>query len=317
MFGHLRPTSCHRRALGEPQCGLCAQLGTRYRLRTRLLAGRDPSALLLLMDALAPAPLPRATVRCPIPPFRRRQAIAPTHPAVAAAAAAQLLLAEEKLLDDRLDGDHPLSRVAAWLFARDTRQAQPVLAALGRDAGAVAAVRAALRAQPAVEADPTADLDALARPTADGLAALVGLVAQAAELDPDVHAALRGRGWHLGRALYLIDALADRPRDQRTRSYNPLDAVVGPPSPAAARFLRDITEAWVAAVARALNALPLHRHRAALEDTLVGSLSRAAASAQVWGGTAADGAATASALGKTSVEPSDRSIPAHPLEATP
>lgn len=291
MFGHLRPAVCHRRALGPPQCGLCAHLGRHYRLRTRLLAGRDPSALLLLLDALAPEPLPRATVRCPAPPFRRRRALDPQHPAVAAAAAAQLLLADEKLVDDRLDGDHALSRLVAWLFARDLRRAQPQLEALAAGtraqdasnrphrsgADALATLRASLRAQRAVEADPTADLDDLARPTADGLAALVDLVASAAGLPPAVRAQLKRLSWHLGRALYLVDALVDRPRDQRAGAYNPLDAIVGPPpSPAARRFLRDLSDAWIASVAQGLAALRLHRHRAALEDTLVGSLRRAA-----------------------------------------
>ncbi|TNF26359.1 MAG: hypothetical protein EP329_21390, partial [Deltaproteobacteria bacterium] len=152
--------------MAQHQCGLCHQLGTGYRTRARWLASDDPSLLAMLVEGLGATAAERDRVRCPIPGVRRRRAVvADWMPALAAM---QLFLAGEKLFDDRVDRDGWLSRTAERVLRRDVVAASATLEALGFP---LAAVREILRRQPAVEADPCADLDSLAVPTAEGLRA--------------------------------------------------------------------------------------------------------------------------------------------------
>lgn len=275
MYGYLRVEGRHgRTALAPHQCGLCHHLGAAYRTRARWLAGYDASVLVMLIDGLCDEAAPRDRVRCPIPLARRRDAIADAWPPLPAIAALQLFLAGEKLFDDRVDRDGALSSVAERLLRRDIREADAALEALGFP---LADVRATLRRQPAVEADPHADLDALAAPTADALETLVRwLVAHAGapHLDPAGRFAAR-----LGRLLYLVDALHDLPDDLRRGRFNPLTVAVGPLGPDAARFVAGALAGRVDALASAFDALPLTRHADVLRRATVDSLAARGAAA--------------------------------------
>lgn len=269
MYGYLRAASGHGRTpLAHHQCGLCHQLGTTYRTRARWLAGDDPSVLAMLVEALGPELAPRERVRCPTPGVRRRRAIAADW--LPALAATQLFLAGEKLFDDRVDRDGLASRTAERLLRRDIDAACTTLADLGFP---LADVRATLRRQPAVEADPHADLDALSGPTADGLRASVGWLVGHAGAGPGATAAAGDLADRLGRLLYLVDALTDLPRDLKRGRFNPLERAVGPLDPSALRFVAGALAGRVAALSTAFDALPLSAHAEVLCGALVDGLA--------------------------------------------
>ena len=271
MYGYLRLDDRHGRApLAQAQCALCHQLGASYRTRARWLAGDDPAVLALLLDALAPESRPAERVRCPLPGVPRRRALAADAPALAAVAALQLFLAGEKLYDDRVDRDGWLPRAAERLLRNDIAAACASLAALGFP---LEEVRATLRAQPRLEADPAADLDTLASPTASALAASLAWLAGHAGLAPPTVAALATFAERLGRLLYLVDALTDHPRDLRRGRFNPIAAAVGPLGPAALRYVEGALEGHIAALAAAFDALPLHRNAPLLRAATVESLT--------------------------------------------
>jgi hypothetical protein len=271
MYGWLAlesgTTHAGRHALAEARCGLCARFGGTFRTRTRWLASTDPSLLLLLVDALSPDPLPRTRVRCPLTlKLGTRPALSPEDPRVAAVAALQLVLAGEKLLDDQLDREGLLARLAASLLAPDVARATAALT----DAGfPVAALQTALRAQTAREQDPGSDLDALTAPTGEGLGHIAAWLAALLGLPAGEVGAARAFGHSLGSVIYVMDALHDRPRDRARGHFNPIDAALGHLSPRRLRFLAHWTEALLARHAACFAHLPLRRHAEPLAGALV------------------------------------------------
>jgi hypothetical protein len=272
MYGYLRPDGRHgQSALQRQQCGLCHAFRQGYRQRTRLLAGYDPSTLLMLVEALHEAPPAAVRVGCPLPPFRRRLATDPAWPAARAVAALQLFLAGEKLFDDRLDRDSALAGLTERALRRDIAAAEATLIDLGLD---IASLRAILRAQSALERDPAADLDTLSRPTREALGELARFAAQAGGCaDPAVDAAARFAA-DLGSTIYLVDALDDLPRDLRAGVFNPLAHVTGALTPHTLRTLLDLFDGRMAALAHSFDALPLLRHEEALRASTLHSLDR-------------------------------------------
>lgn len=272
MYGWLElDKSCDTRAFAQAQCGLCAHYGRAFRTRTRLLAATDPSLLLLLVEALAADPAPRTRVRCPLTfKLTHRRAIDPASDDVAAVAELQLVLAGEKLLDDRLDRDGTLTRLASSLLDRDVGRAAERLVARGFP---LDALRQALRHQAVLEADASADLDELARPTAEGLALIAGwLVMRAGLPEPTVVSARRFAAT-LGRLLYLVDALHDLPSDRARTRFNPLDAALGALTPRRLAWLAAHFDGLARAHALAFDALPILRHGDLLRAALVTKLT--------------------------------------------
>ena len=272
MYGYLRPDGRHgRTALQHQQCGLCHAFRHDYRQRTRLLAGYDPSTLLMLVEALLETPAAQVSVGCPLPPFRRRQATDPGWPAVRAVAALQLFLAGEKLFDDLLDRDSALAGLTERALRRDITAAETILVDLGLDTGSL---RAILRTQAAIERDPAADLDTLSRPTREALRQLARFAARAGGCaDPAVDAAGHFAA-DLGNTIYLVDALDDLPRDLRGSVFNPLAHLAGALTPHTLRTLLDVFEGRLAALARSFDALPLFRHQDGLRACTLQSLER-------------------------------------------
>ncbi|PJB34859.1 MAG: hypothetical protein CO108_27110 [Deltaproteobacteria bacterium CG_4_9_14_3_um_filter_63_12] len=159
------------------QCGLCKGFGAQYSQRSRLLAGADPSLLLMLVEAVALEPAPRLKSRCPLPPFHLKQVLDPAWPPLQAVLAFQLLLLDEKRLDDRRDGDRWSARAVGWMLRGDLREARRRLAEMGFDGELF---HTTLAAQVDVEARPSTSFDALAAPTGRAFAQmgrfLAGLV---------------------------------------------------------------------------------------------------------------------------------------------
>lgn len=272
MYGWLALDPRHgKRAYAAAECGLCARFGQAFRTRTRILAAADPTLLVLALEGLAGegAEVPETTrVRCPLTfKLTKRRALDPGWEPLAAVAELQLVLAGEKLFDDRLDRDGWAPRVASALLERDIGAAAAAL--LGRGFP-LEALRSILRRQGELERDQRAGLDALAAPTGEALGLIAGWLGE--RVAQGCGAAMGRFGETLGRLLYLVDALHDLARDRVKGRFNPIDHALGYLSPRRLAWLQDHVEGLARAHAEAFRELPLVRHVEVLEASLVEGL---------------------------------------------
>lgn len=216
MFGYVRPRLEELRVWEEARyravyCGLCRCLGRRYGLKARFLVNYDITFLCLLLEGLQSA---GETSRCfcPANPLRRKNCV-PITPSMEYAADICVILGVLSLEDRRRDsrGARALAAAAAQgIFRgayRTAAAAQPEFAALARER---LAMLAALEAEHCPEMDRAAD-------------AFAGLLAHCA--DPMLPAQKRPAQqllYHIGRFIYLTDALDDLQKDAQSGNYNPL-----------------------------------------------------------------------------------------------
>lgn len=274
MYGWLELDPTYgKRAYASAECGLCAHYGAHFRTRTRLLAAADPTLLVLALEAISNEEAPTTRVRCPLTlKLTKRRALDPNWAPLAAVAELQLILAGEKLYDDRLDKDGWLTRVASSLLESDIEAANRALVARGFP---LDTLRVTLRRQAALEADSRTSLEGLAAPTADSLGLIAGWLATL--VGRPEHTELMTRfGATLGRLLYVVDALYDLEHDRARARFNPLDHTLGVLSPRSLATLSDRVERLVRQHREAFLALPLMRHTATLEASLVDGLVRRA-----------------------------------------
>ncbi len=267
-----------KRAFAAAECGLCAHYGAAFRTRTRMLAGADPTLLVMALEGLVEVPPDAVRVRCPLTfKITKRRATDPEWAPLAAVAELQLVLAGEKLLDDKVDKDGWLSRMASSLLERDIVAAGESLVARGFP---LDDLRATLRRQSVVEADANAGLDALAGPTGLALGMIAGWLAELVGRVEMVRP-LRELGETLGRLLYMVDALHDLRRDRAGARFNPLDHALGYLSPRRMAQLEASVEGLIARHEAAFARVELFRHREALDASLVAGLAGKARSGLV------------------------------------
>lgn len=217
MFGYLRPSplSLDRPSYRQYQgvyCALCRTLGRRYGPLARLTLSYEFTFFSLLRLALCPDGPTFSDGRCALSPVCRRLCCEETD-ALDEAADAAIILTWHNLCDDVTDS-RGLKRLAYRLL-------RPLFRPLYRKAAArrpATAQRAAtyMAEQAALEQSGCASVDAAADPFARFLADLLD------EAGRD--APLWQFGYHLGRWIYLADAVDDLPTDIRRRGYNPFAA---------------------------------------------------------------------------------------------
>lgn len=281
MYGWLALDPTHgKRAYGAAECGLCAHFGGHFRTRTRLLAGADPTLLLMTLEALSPVEAAVTRVRCPLTfKLTKRRALDPQWEALAAVAELQLVLAGEKLYDDELDRDGWLTRLASRTLSVDIEEAGRRLEERGFPLGSL---REILRRQAALETDKKSSLEGLAAPTGEAIGLIAGWLGRLVAPDLDGGRedkrgeAMRAFGESLGHLLYLVDALHDLKKDRARGRFNPIEHALGHLSPRALAGLEARIERLVSRHREAFAALPLHRHRETLEASLVDGLARRA-----------------------------------------
>ena len=216
MFGYVRPLVGELKVREEARyraayCGLCRCLGRRYGMHCRFLVNYDITFLYLFLEALEE---PQAASRCfcPANPLRRRFCV-PMSAAMDYAADVCVLLCVLSLEDQRRDG-RGLSKlapaVAYGLLRRAYRKAaarQPAFAAMARRQ---------LDGLHALEAAHCPSMDA----AADAFATLLSHCAD--PMLPEEKRPAQQLLYHVGRFLYLTDALDDLPKDAKSGNYNPL-----------------------------------------------------------------------------------------------
>lgn len=216
MFGYVLPQldrlpETARARYRAAYCGLCHSLQRNYGFRARFLVNYDMTFLYFLLRTGEPAQASRCF--CPARPWCKKSCL-PEEPAMAYAADLSVLLSYWKLLDVRRDGNLPRKAGAALLlrwYRRAYRRAVRRRPEIDRTFGLQLA-----RLQ-RLEEDKSASLDR----TADAFALLLRACAD----DLTAEEERRTAGlllYHVGRYLYLVDALEDLPKDNRNGAYNPL-----------------------------------------------------------------------------------------------
>lgn len=216
MFGYVLP---RRDKLSETDnaryraayCGLCRCLKQRYGFRARFLVNYDMTFLyFLLQEGEAKQP---ERCRCPARPFCKKDCL-PSDGAMEYAADLSVLLSCWKLRDAERD-DGFFRRAAAAFCLRVYRKAYEKASAARENENRVFAEQLARLSD--LEDRCCESIDRAADAFATLLKACAGYHA-----DEAVRRTKELLLYHVGRFLYLTDALEDLPKDNRSGAYNPL-----------------------------------------------------------------------------------------------
>ncbi|MBR3863471.1 MAG: hypothetical protein IKM42_07465 [Clostridia bacterium] len=218
MFGYVKIEKAELRVreyeyYRAAYCGLCRSMGKCTGQCSRLTLSYDIAFLAQVRMALVGTE-PRFKKRhCIAHPFRARMMMEP-NAELSYAADASALLAYEKCRDDVADKrgfSRMLAVVKRWFTSGAYRRAKrrhPALAAL---------LRERLTALAALEGERRATVDEPAAIFGEILAALFG-----EGLPQDAARIAEAIGTKVGRFIYIVDAIDDMARDERSGNFNPL-----------------------------------------------------------------------------------------------
>ena len=217
MFGYVRPIrgSLPDEAFSRYQaayCGLCTRLGRRLGYRARFTVNYDLTFLSLLLGAAAPEHVCRECP-CPARPGRKKRCRIGGEEQDFCADLCVILY--EHKLRDAIEDEPFFRALGARLASRLLRRAYKKAAASCPDEDAL--VRGKLAALRALEKSGSDSLDR----TADAFASILRAGA-ARGGDEKTRRVLEQLLYHVGRYIYLVDALDDLPRDCKTGAYNVL-----------------------------------------------------------------------------------------------
>lgn len=216
MFGYIRPRQDELKVREDAYyraayCGLCRCLGKRYGLHARFLVNYDMTFLYLLL-AGQEAQETCSPHFCPANPLKKKPCV-PITPAMEYCADVCVILCALSLEDKRADSRGLKSLLPAGaegLLHRAYKAACQRQGAFAQEAGRQLALLRRL------EQDKCASMDQ----AADAFAALIACCAEG--MQPENVRPARQLLYHVGRFIYLTDALDDLPKDVRAGSYNPL-----------------------------------------------------------------------------------------------
>lgn len=213
MYGYIRPLRGELRVADYERyqaayCGLCHALKKRYGPLSRFLVSYDLSFLSLLLAGETSS----CRCFCPTHPLRKRRCLSGA--AGNAAADCCVILSWWKFNDEVRDSRglrRLAARAARLLYRHAYRRARQKQCSFDE------IVKTELSRLAALEAEGTAGLDA----AADCFAALLASCGELAATE-ESRRILREVLYHVGRSIYILDAVDDFEEDVRRGSYNPL-----------------------------------------------------------------------------------------------
>jgi len=213
MYGYIRPLRGELRVrelerYNECYCGLCAALKRRYGPLARFLLSYDLTFLAMLLGGGEEG----GCRYCPLHPIRRRRC--GSGRGLDLAADCSVILSYHKLCDDIRDS-RGIKRLSARIlralltpaFHKAQKQLPDIDGSVKRELGRLAEL----------EAKNTPSLDE----AADCFAHLLAAFASLADHE-ERRRILREILYHVGRSIYILDALDDLEEDCRAGRYNPL-----------------------------------------------------------------------------------------------
>lgn len=267
MFGYVRPVKPELkvRDLDRYQaayCGVCRALGKGYGLASRFLVNYDMTFLYFLLSSVKDA-CPEKKCFCPARVVCRKACI-DDDAILSYVAAVNVILCRNKLNDDICDTGFFKGlprRFARVLTARGYRKAKKKLPAFDET------VKRGLSRLKELEAENSPSIDA----TADCFAALLGACAAFYE-ESEISRPMEQVLYHVGRFIYLVDALDDLQDDCRAENYNPLRFRFSPEGGKLSEedllYLQQILNASVNCAGAAFELLPVSSGRELLENVI-------------------------------------------------
>ena len=262
MFGYIAPLKSELK-MGEFEvytayyCAICHAVKRRYGEVPRLLLSYDAVFVALLAEGLSGEPKEPnfTTFRCFNNPLKKRNEAAPSV-AIDYAADVMALLGWLSLKDGKEDKDAGnLFKGAATAAGEAALRGTGMKAAerLGEKAWVC---RMCSEEQKVIEAKKTASLDRAADPTGQIMEILMDF-----PFVPKFSKELRELGYHLGRFIYIIDAVYDLEKDRKSGAYNPL--LICPETPEA---LKTAVLLDLARVCEILGGLDLVNHKSIIDN---------------------------------------------------
>jgi len=219
MFGHLHELAENCEGFSLYRCSLCHSLARSHGQTARFLTNDDMALCLAVIAGLSENEPARQKAFCPI--GKKTEIFSPSDPLMRFLAHVTMVLVQEKVRDDRFDGD---CRGSGWWYRRmerKARQATGELAQSGFDAGMISD---AFDKQRRLEKTSGCTLNRLSAQTALVMEKiLVFACRQAGCVGCSEIAAITGR--RLGRIIYIKDGLVDYHDDLRKNRFNPVAAI--------------------------------------------------------------------------------------------
>lgn len=282
-------------------CGICKSIGRRYGQLPRMALSYDAAFLAILLASLDDAPDAPLQEHCVVHPIRKKTMI--YNRAVDYAGDVMLLLAWYKLLDDAKDENRLYAKATMVMLRGIYRKLEIRYPALCKGIEENLEALSALEHAKCDSIDQAADAFSRIMETIfrEGVLALYAPEDGSAQpeqpgepdrpeqpapdkADADTLAETAGRiGWHLGKWIYLMDAIDDIEENLESGSYNPLlyrfsyDASRETPSEFRERIEPDLRFNlfhYLAIASNSLQELPLQKNRGILENIIYLGLYR-------------------------------------------
>ena len=219
MFGYIKPMSGELKVrefelYKSFYCGLCKTMGKKISVFSRLTLNYDMVFLVLLRAALTKEPFENKCFRCKLKPAKKRNHIKP-NAALLYSSCAAAILAYYKCIDDIHDTKNKLKkffyRFISLFFSHMKKKACRIFPGLDVQIS-----------------KPLSELNALEKERCGSADKAASCFAELMKnilcfgLESEEHIRIAGQiGWHLGRWLYIIDALDDYKKDIKKKEYNP------------------------------------------------------------------------------------------------
>ena len=219
MFGYIRAFKpylriCEYETYQAIYCGLCKQMAKRTGQASRLTLSYDMTFLAMMNMAVNEIPVKARRERCPVHPINKRLCVYDNKGLELPVDAAAILV-HYKLLDSVADGsavERGTAKTAMAALAKGYSNARNRLPVLDKQ------IALQMKRQLAFEEEKTPILDKACDPTAQMMRGVFSSLSE----DRAKKSLLGQFGYHLGRYIYITDALDDVKKDCKSGSYNPL-----------------------------------------------------------------------------------------------
>ena len=220
MYGYVRPHKAELRVrdyelFRAAYCGLCEALRARYGAVSRFVVNYDLTFLAMVLSDETKT----ESRRCPVHPLRKRDCVCGNE-ALNKAADCSVILAWWKLKDNVRDESLPkaiLYDSGAAVFKKAYEKAAEAQPAFDRN------VRKCLLELEKLEREKCSSLDR----AADCFARILAYAAENSGGEQDIRIR-RELFYHVGRSVYILDAIDDLEEDIGNDNYNPLRFRLGP-----------------------------------------------------------------------------------------
>lgn len=218
MYGYIKPFKAELKVREHEHykatyCGLCHALKRKYGFLSRFLVSYDFTLLAIVLDAMQHEPCKYERKRCIASPHKKK-CICAKNGAIDFTACATVILAYWKIKDNIVDESFLKGipyRILKLINARAYKKAKRELSWFDE------AVEKSITKLNELERAEEKSIDAVADTFAELLASL------SAYFDDEVMARIaKELFYHVGRVIYIIDALFDVEEDKKKGNYNPV-----------------------------------------------------------------------------------------------